>query len=757
MRRFHVLRATVAVAMTAATLTVGAPMVPVGAGEVETTTGTSSAAVATARADVRTLGTRMEPAWGRPAATPRMAVPGALPVPADAPRSTEAQPSDNRSAGDQSGTDQLEGDPPPGPLPQPDAPPVSASFQALGDNGTRIPPDTHGAVGPNHAITTLNSEIRIQSRTGTIVNTFGLASFWSGLGVTDVFDPRVVYDPYGARFLMTAVAERRSAGSSVLIGVSSTSDATSTWHQYRFDADSTDTSWADYPSFGFNTNWVAVNVNRFTNSTSSFVDSRTFVFPRVTLESLPPNFTASIFGHTSATIVPAVHFSSTLTTMHLLQRWNGNSGGSGYLRLYTITGPIGSEVLTTGALVSAAAPWAGSPPGGDFAPQLGSAQKIDNNDDRMQSVVYRNGSLWAAHTVFLPATGATRSAVQWWQINPSTAAVQQRARIEDPTGARFFAFPSIAVNASNDVLIGYSRFSATQYASGNYSFRYATDPANTLQTDTVFKAGEAPYYKTFTGTRNRWGDYSATVVDPTNDIDLWTIQEYAATPSGGTDRWGTWWTRLSPNTTPLAGMSVTPSSISFGIRQVGSPSGSSTITVSSTGAASLAISSATLGGTNPGDFAKTSDTCTGASVTPGTTCTIGVRFSPTAGGTRTAALTLAGNVPSQSVSLTGTGDAAAPVSSFTTANNAVLLPGGLVAGATTDDAAGVSTVAVTFTPVAGTPTSVSATLSCNATRSSCSWTAAAPLVPGQYTVRARGTDLVGRTESPGPAITVIVV
>jgi hypothetical protein len=40
-------------------------------------------------------------------------------------------------------------------------------FQALPDNGSATVPDTHGAVGPNHVITTLNTQVRIQNRTGT--------------------------------------------------------------------------------------------------------------------------------------------------------------------------------------------------------------------------------------------------------------------------------------------------------------------------------------------------------------------------------------------------------------------------------------------------------------------------------------------------------------------------------------------------------------------------------------------------------------
>ena len=47
----------------------------------------------------------------------------------------------------------------------------------------------------------------------------------------------------------------------------------------------------------------------------------------------------------------------------------------------------------------------------------------------------------------------------------------------------------------------------------------------------LLKAGEAPY-QTIDGVgRNRWGDYSYTSVDPVNDIDFWTIQEYAASPA----------------------------------------------------------------------------------------------------------------------------------------------------------------------------------------------------------------------------------
>lgn len=272
----------------------------------------------------------------------------------------------------------------------------------------------------------------------------------------------------------------------------------------------------------------------------------------------------------SGTMVPTTTYDPNLSTMYVLQTWNGNFSGSGYLRLYSITGAVGAEVLnnTSSAIfITTPNPWAFGPPSGaDFAPQAGTLDKIQVNDSGMQNVVYRNGSLWCAHTIFLPAGGPTRSSVQWWQVNPTNASVQQRGRVDDASGNLFYAFPSIAVNSNNDVLIGYSRFSATQYAGGGYAFRAGADAANSLRDDTFLKAGVGTYFNSFGG-RNRWGDYSGTSVDPVNDTEMWTIQEYAT----ATNNWSTWWGRVSPpgsaltrtltvaSSTPDSGINITVS------------------------------------------------------------------------------------------------------------------------------------------------------------------------------------------------------
>ena len=471
------------------------------------------------------------------------------------------------------------------------SPVPASSFKALGDNGTTIPPDTHGAVGPNHLMVTLNSEVRIQNRTGGIISTVSLDSFWSRLGNLNTFDPKVLYDPFNNRWIFTACANPESTASALLIGVSQTSDPTGSWKLYKIDVDSTNTLWADYPSIGFNKNWIVVAVNMFTVSGNDYAHENIYAFNKASMYAFGSATFKMFEAEQGFSSTPAITYDDALATMYLVEDWDGNRGGTGYLRISTITGAVGSESLDVGVVFPSAAGWGSYAPE-DFAPQLGSTDKIQNNDSRMQNTVYRNGSLWCAQTVFLPASAPhARTGVQWWELTP-TGTVKQVGRIEDPTGQKFYAFPSIAVNKNNDVLVGYSRFSSQQYASANYSFRKGTDPLNTMQSSYVVKAGESPYYKTFSGSENRWGDYSATVVDPVNDLDMWVIQEYAAMPAGSS-LWGTWWGRVAvatptPSPTPTATYTIS------GRVMVGT-SGLDGVTVKLTGSRTLTQTTASGG------------------------------------------------------------------------------------------------------------------------------------------------------------------
>ena len=434
--------------------------------------------------------------------------------------------------------------------PQVESPAPASSFKALEDNGTSVPPDTHGAVGPYHLMVTHNTQLRIQTKTGGNLSTVTLNEFWSGLGATITFDPRVLYDPYQKRWMITSVADYDSPSAAVLIGVSQSSDPTGLWKLYKVDVDSSNTLWADYPNIGFNKNWIVVTVNMFTNVQRSFERTNIYAFNKPNLYAFGASASHTVFEDTNGfTMVPAITYSNTLSTIYMVEEWDGSST----LRISSLTGTASAPAYsTTHNFASTRDIWGFRPfNDGDILPQLGTDKLIQVNDSRMQTVVHRHGSLWCAQTIFLTSETRSRSAVQWWQLTP-TGTIQQRGRIDDETGQTFYAYPSLAVNKNKDVLIGFSRFSSQQYASANYAFRAATDPPNTLRADVVLKAGSAPYYKSLTGTLNRWGDYSSTVVDPINELDMWTVQEYAAPVSGGTSRWGTWWGRISLGPSPPA-------------------------------------------------------------------------------------------------------------------------------------------------------------------------------------------------------------
>ena len=126
----------------------------------------------------------------------------------------------------------------------------------------------------------------------------------------------------------------------------------------------------------------------------------------------------------------------------------------------------------------------------------------------------------------------------------------------------------------------------------------------------------------------------------------------------------------SPHSVPLAGTGVTPApgvtlnptSVSFGNQLVGTTSATRTATLTNSGTAALTITSIALTGANTADFAESS-TCpiSPSTLASGATCTISVTFSPSVAGARSASVTISDNASGspQSIPLSGTGVTAA--------------------------------------------------------------------------------------------------
>ena len=114
------------------------------------------------------------------------------------------------------------------------------------------------------------------------------------------------------------------------------------------------------------------------------------------------------------------------------------------------------------------------------------------------------------------------------------------------------------------------------------------------------------------------------------------------------------------NIAPAPAVSLSPTSLRFSGRFVGTRSTGISIKLSDSGTAPLLISSIALGGTYPGDYSETSN-C-GISLAVAASCSITIKFTPSAPGSRPASLLISDNaLPGlQSVPLSGTG--VAPVS-----------------------------------------------------------------------------------------------
>ncbi len=226
----------------------------------------------------------------------------------------------------------------------------------------------------------------------------------------------------------------------------------------------------------------------------------------------------------------------------------------------------------------------------------------DGIDNRLSNVVEINGDLWVTQTVLDSTNTSTTNpfgtdAIAWYEIQPTFlngAAVSGKviqAGLLSSKGTTdpnlFFYFPSIAVNAAGDVVIGFDGSDTTQFISSytavGTTFAGVTTftlPNSTVPDIQLVKSGTGVYTGLKSGvepgavgpiatppaagspsgsvpppTLQRgssagdwayWGAYSATVVDPSNPNAFWTFQSITdSLSSSDTNTWGVQATKIT--------------------------------------------------------------------------------------------------------------------------------------------------------------------------------------------------------------------
>ncbi len=425
---------------------------------------------------------------------------------------------------------------------------VADDFDAgfLGNPST-IPPDTHGAPGTFVVMATLNNRVWWHGRDGTHRSDVSLDAFWNVFDRQfDTFDPKLFHDELTGRYIFVTCADAERETSSVLVAVSTGSDPEGTWVFAQIPRDVAEMGdvWMDYASVGFTEDKITICLNLFSIPDNQFSGAAVFVIDKAGFMATPSSFDYDQFVMTDqgGTLCPAIASNPGTTDQYLVSNWTGDFQGKGFLALYRVTGTVaaGDTAFNRIGFLEIDNTWAFTSPTSNFAPQMGSTTGINNGDSRMHWVAHRHGRLYVAQTVFLPSGNPDHSAVQWAEISlGATPGVTDHGLLGDDGDGHFYAFPSLAVNTRGDVVIGMAAFADAIFASGAYAYKPAGGSYTAPQ---IFAPGQNSYVLTFSGTRNRWGDYSSTHVDPANATDFWTIQEYAGADE---NTWRTRWARIT--------------------------------------------------------------------------------------------------------------------------------------------------------------------------------------------------------------------
>lgn len=130
----------------------------------------------------------------------------------------------------------------------PDAPVMLTNFNANVSQAT--PNDNHIAISNGGKIVSVvNTNLRIYNDTGALVTSKSLATFANALGLlTQISDPKVVYDPIADRFILVFFTGNTSTKTRIIVGFSQSNDPAQQWNFYALSGNMlNDSTWSDYP------------------------------------------------------------------------------------------------------------------------------------------------------------------------------------------------------------------------------------------------------------------------------------------------------------------------------------------------------------------------------------------------------------------------------------------------------------------------------------------------------------------------------
>jgi hypothetical protein len=422
--------------------------------------------------------------------------------------------------------------------------PLAGFFNNLNSPGLNnysvAPPDSTGAIGPNHYIEMVNQDVGVYDRNLNLLGSTDNGTFMGTGGSGSVSDPQIQWDGQAGHWLYAAL-DVATGANLLLFGWSKTSDPsdlTNGWCRFGIARGSL---LDDYPKLGHDDNFISIGVNVYDDSTNyTFITANVFAIRK------------PLAGDTSCAVGTATYFANAAGVLHNadgsvaftpVPANTADASPSGYI--VAAHSPVdGSGTSAPKIMVWHLALVAGSPAlvaDGDVTvsafgipapvPQPGTSSTLDSLDARLTQAVAVNDpgasgakGIWTQHTV---AGSGGRSVVRWYEIlGGAPPTLRQQG---DVASASDFVFngavsPSIG---GDSAAVFYNRGGASTLPVIAAQTRGASTPLGSLDAGELVVGQSSAADQDFTCGYSsptapcRWGDYAGASPDPINPGVVW--------------------------------------------------------------------------------------------------------------------------------------------------------------------------------------------------------------------------------------------
>lgn len=328
---------------------------------------------------------------------------------------------------------------------------------------------------------------------------------------TLVIDPGLQYSTFlgGGDFEEGSGIALDSSGNAISL----TNDPTGAFFIYRIDVNTfNNNDFWDFPQLGMDQDAVIVTANIF--GPTSYRTTRMFAVAKARLYN---GLAFSVPLHTGlvGTLVPPIVLDQDNRAFLVAAPTSGTT-----VRKYTLSNASNPTQQTLTSVLIPVASYT-TPPD---ATQPGTTNLLDTLDARFVNASTQIGtSLWQVHTI----NSGGRPRPRWYQFNTATNAITQSGTFGESSVSHDWNASIVANTANTAVFVTWS---STKTGTGAHHARVRFSGRRSTDTAGVIAAGgslvtSTTFYDPSSSTVERWGDYSAVTIDPTNGLRAWIVNE----------------------------------------------------------------------------------------------------------------------------------------------------------------------------------------------------------------------------------------